>query len=116
MQAPVAIPDVRFNRDHFHYPVINDTRSTCKVHLQKVKTINSCAICGVSCALCLVLKGITHCKTMFMVMKVVMAPVAKRREREAISKRKKKIFEKFFSVKEQLLCVVEALDLWLYDP
>ena len=53
---------------------------------------------------------------MFMVMKVVMAPVAKRREREAISKRKKKIFEKFFSVKEQLLCVVEALDLWLYDP
>ena len=53
---------------------------------------------------------------MFMVMKVVMAPVAKRREREAISKRKKKIFEKFFSVKEQLLCVVEAFDLWLHDP
>lgn len=47
MQALVAIPDVRFNRDHFHYPVINDTRSTCKVHLQKVKTIYSCAICGV---------------------------------------------------------------------
>lgn len=32
------------------------------------------------CALCLVLKGITHCKAMFMVMKVVIAPVAKRRE------------------------------------
>ncbi|CAH3044052.1 unnamed protein product [Pocillopora meandrina] len=51
----------------------------------------------VYCAMCLVLKGITHCKTMFMVMKVVMAPVAKRMEKEAISKRKKKIFEKFFS-------------------
>ena len=47
VQAPVAIPDIRFNRDHFHYPVINDTRSTCKVHLQKVKTIYSCAIFGV---------------------------------------------------------------------
>ena len=47
MQALVAIPDVRFNRDHFHYPVINDTPSTCKVQLQKVKTIYSCAICGV---------------------------------------------------------------------
>ena len=45
VQAPVAIPDIRFNRDH--YPVINDTRSTCKVHLQKVKTIYSCAIFGV---------------------------------------------------------------------
>lgn len=47
VQAPVAIPDIRFNQDHFHYPVINDTRSTCKVHVQKVKTIYSCAICGV---------------------------------------------------------------------
>ena len=71
MQAPVAIPDIRFNRDHFHYPVINDTRSTCKVPIQKVKTIYSCAICGV---LCLVLKGTTHCKTIFIMMKVVMAP------------------------------------------
>ena len=42
-----AIPDIGFNRDHFHYPVINDTRSTCKVHLQKVKTLYSCAIFGV---------------------------------------------------------------------
>ena len=43
----IAIPDIGFNRDHFHYPVINDTRSTCKVHLQKVKTLYSCAIFGV---------------------------------------------------------------------
>jgi len=37
--------------------------------------------------------------------------------REAISKRKK-IFEKLtlLCVKELLLCAVEALDLWLYDP
>ena len=74
VQAPVAIPDIRFNRDHFHYPVINDTRSTCKVHVQKVKTICSCAICVVlECALCLVLKGTTHCRTTLM-MKVVIAP------------------------------------------
>ena len=43
----LAIPDIGFNRDHFHYPVINDTQSTCKVHLQKVKTLYSCAIFGV---------------------------------------------------------------------
>ena len=43
----LAIPDIGFNRDHFHYPVINDIRSTCKVHLQKVKTLYSCAIFGV---------------------------------------------------------------------
>ena len=43
----LAIPDIGFNRDHFHYPVINDTRSTFKVHLQKVKTLYSCAIFGV---------------------------------------------------------------------
>ena len=43
----VAIPYIRFNRDHFHYPVSNDTRSPFKVHIQKVKTICSCAICGV---------------------------------------------------------------------
>lgn len=47
VETPVAIPDIRFNRDHFHYPVSNETRLTCKVHIQKVKTIYSCAICGV---------------------------------------------------------------------
>ena len=32
--------------------------------------------------------------------------------------RKKKIFEKLtpFCVKEKLLCAVEALDFWFYDP
>ena len=47
VETPVAIPDIRFNRDHFHYLVSNETRLTCKVHIQKVKTIYSCAICGV---------------------------------------------------------------------
>ena len=43
----IIIPEIRFNQDHFHYCVNNDTRSTCKVHIQRVKTIYSCAICGV---------------------------------------------------------------------
>ena len=47
VQAPVVIPDIRFDRDHFHHLISNDTRSTCKVHVQNVKTIYSCAICGV---------------------------------------------------------------------
>ena len=46
-QLPVPLPDIRFNRDHFHYLVTNETRSTCKVHVQRVKTVYSCAICGV---------------------------------------------------------------------
>ena len=45
-QLPVPLPDIRFNRDHFHYLVTNETRSTCKVHVQRVKTVYSCAICG----------------------------------------------------------------------
>ena len=47
MLTPVAIRDIRFNRDHFHYPVSNDTSSTCKVHIHKVNTIYSCGICRV---------------------------------------------------------------------
>ena len=46
-QLPLPLPDIRFNRDHFHYPVTNEIRSTCKVHVQRVKTVFSCAICGV---------------------------------------------------------------------
>ena len=45
--TPVAIPDIRFNWDYFHYPVSDNIRSTCKLHIQKVKTTSSCAICGV---------------------------------------------------------------------
>ena len=44
---PVAIPDIRFNRDHFHHLISHGTRSTCKVHIQEVKTVYTCAICGV---------------------------------------------------------------------
>lgn len=47
MLIPVAIPDIRLNRDRFYCLVSNDTRSTCKVHIRKVKTIYSCNICGV---------------------------------------------------------------------
>ena len=46
-RIPIPLPNTPFNRDHFHHLVINDTRSACKVHLQKVKTVYSCATCGV---------------------------------------------------------------------
>ena len=46
-QIPVAIPEIRFNRDHFHYLISHETRSTCKVHIQEVKPSYTCAICGV---------------------------------------------------------------------
>lgn len=46
-QIPVTIPHIRFNRDHFHHLISHDTRSTCKVHIQEVKTIYTCAVCGV---------------------------------------------------------------------
>ena len=46
-QIPVAIPHIRFNRDHFHHLISHDTRSTCKAHIQEVKTIYTCAVCGV---------------------------------------------------------------------
>ena len=46
-QIPVTIPHIRFNRDHFHCVVSYETRSTCKVRIQEVKTIYTCAVCGV---------------------------------------------------------------------
>ena len=33
--------------DHFHHLISHDTRYTCKVHIQEVKTIYTCAVCGV---------------------------------------------------------------------
>lgn len=45
---PVApITHFRFNRDHFHYPISNNSRLACKVPIQRVDTQHSCAICGV---------------------------------------------------------------------
>lgn len=38
-QIPVTIPHIRFNRDHFHHLISHDTRSTCKLHIQQVRTI-----------------------------------------------------------------------------
>lgn len=46
-QIPVAIPDIRFNQDHFHHLVGHNTRSTCKVHLQRLDSLYSCAVCEV---------------------------------------------------------------------
>ena len=47
MQAPPT-PEIPFNRqEHFHHLVSNDKRSTCKVHLQRVDTFYSCAVCAV---------------------------------------------------------------------
>ena len=38
-QIPIPLPNIRFNRDHFHHLVTNDTRSTCKVHVQRVNKL-----------------------------------------------------------------------------
>ena len=46
-QISVAIPEIRFKHDHFHYLISQETRSTCKAHIQEVKTSYTCAICGV---------------------------------------------------------------------
>ena len=46
-QIPVAVPEIRFNHDDFHYLISHDTKSTCKVHIQDMKTSYTCAICGV---------------------------------------------------------------------
>ena len=32
--VPEHVPDVRFNREHFHYPVKTATYRNCKVHIQ----------------------------------------------------------------------------------
>lgn len=47
--VPAApIPQFRFNREYFHYPIANNSRLACKVHIQRVDTNYSCAVCGVS--------------------------------------------------------------------
>ena len=45
--VPEHIPDVRFNREHFHYPVKTATHRNCKVHIQRVETVYECGICQV---------------------------------------------------------------------
>ena len=44
---PPPNSEIRFNQEHFHHLVINDKRSTCKVHLQCVDTFYSSAVCGI---------------------------------------------------------------------
>ena len=47
--VPAApIPQFRFNREYFHYPIANNSWLACKVHIQRVDTNYSCAVCGVS--------------------------------------------------------------------
>ena len=43
--VPEHVPDVRFNREHFHYPVKTATHRNCKVHIQRVETVYECGIC-----------------------------------------------------------------------
>ena len=45
--VPEHAPDVRFNREHFHYPVKTSTHRNCRVHIQRVETVYECAICQV---------------------------------------------------------------------
>ena len=47
-EPAAPIRQFRFNREHFHYPVPHDNQLVCKVHVQRVDTHYSCAICGVS--------------------------------------------------------------------
>ena len=42
--VPEHVPDVRFNREHFHYPVKTATHRNCKVHIQRVETVYECGI------------------------------------------------------------------------
>ena len=42
------IPHFRLTQDHFHYPISHETRRACKVHVQRVDTNYTCAVCGVS--------------------------------------------------------------------
>lgn len=46
-EPAAPIPHFRFNRDHFHYPTAHSNRLACKVHIQRVDTQYSCAVCGV---------------------------------------------------------------------
>ena len=48
-QVPAApILQFRFNREYFHYPIADNRRLACKVHIQRVDTNYSCAVRGVS--------------------------------------------------------------------
>ena len=47
-EPAAPIPQFRFNREHFHHSIPHDNQLVCKVHVQRVDTHYSCAICGVS--------------------------------------------------------------------
>ena len=46
-EPAAPIPHFCFNRDQFHGPISNGNRLACKVHIQRVDTQFSCAVCGV---------------------------------------------------------------------
>ena len=46
-ESTAPIPHFHLNQDYFHYPISNSNRLACKVHIQRVDTQYSCAVCGV---------------------------------------------------------------------
>lgn len=88
VQAPVANPDIRFNWDQ-------SISQLAKSISRKLRQYKAVLFVALERALCLVLKGTTHCKTIFYDVENHDDPwqSVKRRERKALSKRKK-TFEK----------------------
>ena len=43
-EPAAPIPQFRFNRENFHYPIARDNLLACKVHVQRVDTQYSCEI------------------------------------------------------------------------
>ena len=41
------LPRSDSNQEHFHHLIRSDKRSTCKVHIQRVGTFYSCAVCAI---------------------------------------------------------------------
>ena len=90
MRPPLA-PEIRFKQEHFHHLVSNDKRSTCKVHLQRVDTFQSCAVCGVRMRLEPCFLTYHTLKDHCLIMKIVKAPsVCERRKGKASHQRKRK--------------------------
>lgn len=88
VQAPVANPDIRFNWDQ-------SISQLAKSISRKLRQYKAVLFVALERALCLVLKGTTDCKTIFYDVENHDDPwqSVKRRERKALSKRKK-TFEK----------------------
>ena len=73
-QIPVTIPHIRFNRDHFHHLISYETRSTCKVHIQEVKSYTPALFVELECVQNLASKDIIHYRTITLMTTVTMVP------------------------------------------